>query len=643
MTILFCSVVGFLLIVSYLVLYLAVERIIFSEFDRRLLQTAFTLSDDLARYAASPNDIAEVGIPGEIFEVFDEQGKTIALSESLHERPLQIQLKSRDDLPQPLTLSLPEQGKMRVVSVPVRSATVTRLDHWGVLVNSSGATLTVCAFRVETISDSPSPPKRAQPRPLTDCVSTTGDSGWRNIVMPVSGSGTFTASFDAKPSMAMDASMGFSQGEPVHSAGFPAMVVFRSSGVIRSRNGAGGSEIKYRKGRTYRFRWVVDVGARTYSVFVTPPKGVEQPLVSNISFRKSRDWTLVVARSTKEADAALARLQRLIVILLASNLILVVLVAALYVRSSLRPLAELTSSVSLLAQRFGTPASFGSTPLQRLEVPNSKDEPGRLAEAFNQLTATLNDTLRQLRRFVSDASHELRTPLAILRGEAELLLRKPRSVEEYHQAVAIIHTELKHLGDIVEGLFTLSMADAGQLRIANEPVYLNELLDEVCARMKHRAQLKSIEIKRGYSEEVLAFGDEGLLRGLFSIFLDNALKYSPSHTLIRVDVRGTVDTAVVSFEDQGIGISEAHMPHIFERFYRVPAADAEDTQGSGLGLAIARAIAEAHGGTIGCSSTPGQGSVFAVRLSRNLLPMDGTDVDVLEPSTLRESSGPAEL
>ncbi len=617
-------------------LYLAVERIIRSEFDRRLLETASTLSDDLAKYKASADDLAEVGIPGEIFELFDDQGKPVSLSASLHNRPLQIQLQGGDGMSQPMTVTVPEQGKTRVVSVPVRSAKLTHLDHWGALVTTSSGTLTLCHFQVEPGTAAASSTSPVQDRPLPDCTN-VADGGWLNMAMPVSRAGAFSVTFDATPSLLLDGQVGFSQGESTHSAGFPAVVRITAEGLIQGRNDGTGAGVRYQKGQTYHFRWAIDVGSRTYSVFVTPPKEAEQTVTSNATFRKGRNWTLVVARSMQEPDAALFRLRRLIAFLLGFNLILVIVVAVTYVRGSLRPLAELTSNVTLLAQRFSIPSSFGSIPVQPLEVPHLNDEPGRLAEAFNQLTATLNNTLRQMRRFVSDASHELRTPLAILRGEADLLLRKPRSVEEYRQAVTVMHAELKHLGDIVEGLFTLSMADAGQLRIANEPVYLNELLDEVCARMSQRAHLKSIAIKRDYSEEVLAFGDEGLLRGLFSVFLDNALKYSPPNTVVRVYVRVTADLAAVSFEDQGIGISETHMPHIFERFYRVPAINAEETEGGGLGLAIAKAIAEAHGGTIQCSSTRGQGSVFTVRLSRNLLRTNTLDAPELEPSTSRES------
>src|SRR5207249_3790463 len=125
----------------------------------------------------------------------------------------------------------------------------------------------------------------------------------------------------------------------------------------------------------------------------------------------------------------------------------------------------------------------------------------------NQLLARLDAVVRQLRQFVSDASHELRTPLAVLQGETELLLTKPRTTAEYETATRVMDSELKKLSRIVEGLFTLSMADAGQLRIAPEPLYLEEVLEESCALAAPLANQKRIQIERKLERDVLFHGD----------------------------------------------------------------------------------------------------------------------------------------
>ena len=229
----------------------------------------------------------------------------------------------------------------------------------------------------------------------------------------------------------------------------------------------------------------------------------------------------------------------------------------------------------------------------------------------NQLLARIEAVVGQLRQFVSDASHELRTPLAVLQGETELLLAKPRTTAEYETATRVMDSELKTLSRIVDGLFTLSMADAGQLRIAPEPLYLEEVLEEACGLAAPLASQKEIHIERHLDRDVLLHGDPAFLRQLFLIFLDNAIKYSPRGTRVDVTLAKHSDVRV-RFQDEGIGISKEDLPRIFERFFR--AAPSGESHSGGLGLSIAQAIVQAHHGTIECESTPGVGSVFTVQL-----------------------------
>jgi signal transduction histidine kinase len=226
---------------------------------------------------------------------------------------------------------------------------------------------------------------------------------------------------------------------------------------------------------------------------------------------------------------------------------------------------------------------------------------------FNRIDAVVG----QLRQFVSDASHELRTPLAVLRGETELLLSKPRTPAEYETATRIMDSELKKLSQIVESLFTLSMADAGQLRISREPLYLEEVLDESCGLAAALANQKNIRIERHIERDVLFHGDPTFLRQLFLIFLDNAIKYSPAGKKIIVSLK-KANGILIGFQDEGIGISKEDQPRIFERFFR--AAPSGETHSGGLGLSIAQAIVQAHHGTIECESTPGAGSTFTIGL-----------------------------
>ena len=321
---------------------------------------------------------------------------------------------------------------------------------------------------------------------------------------------------------------------------------------------------------------------------------------------------LAFAISTRDADLVLGRFRHLVLVLLPLSLLVTGLVSTWYVGRSMRPIAELTRHAADTTQRVASPG--GQALWTPLKVTKPPDEVGLLAETFNRLFLRVDSALRQLRQFVSDASHELRTPLSILQGETELLLAEPRSTEEYQKALGIIDEELKKLSRIVEGLFTLSMADAGQLRLARDPVYLNEVLEEACALISPRARAKKIDIQRALGQEDAYLGDETFLRQLFLIFLENSVKYSPPHTRVRVDLK-TVDSRVrISFEDQGTGISKEHLTRIFERFYRVSNPEAGEAHSGGLGLAIAQAIIRSMGGSIDYESTLGGGSTFTLNL-----------------------------
>ncbi len=236
----------------------------------------------------------------------------------------------------------------------------------------------------------------------------------------------------------------------------------------------------------------------------------------------------------------------------------------------------------------------------------------------NHLLARIDAVVRQLRQFVSDASHELRTPLAVLQGETGLLLAQPRTTTEYENATRVMDSELKKLSRIVDGLFTLSMADAGQLRISREPLYLEEVLEESCNLAAPLAHHKHIRIERALRRDVLVQGDAAFLRQLFLIFLDNAIKYSHPDTCIHVTLEHN-EHVRVRFQDEGIGISREDLPRIYQRFFRASSNGSGDNHSGGLGLSIAEAIVHAHNGTIECESESGKGSVFTITLPSPML------------------------
>lgn len=319
---------------------------------------------------------------------------------------------------------------------------------------------------------------------------------------------------------------------------------------------------------------------------------------------------LAVAIPTFGTNRVLDSFGRMALLLFLASLLVTALISALYVGKSLAPITALTAHAALMANRVTNREGFWSP----LPVSSPHDELGRLAETFNHLLQSVDSAVLQLRQFVTDASHELRTPLSVLHGETELMLSKARTADEYRETLYIFDDEFKKLTRIVEGLFTLSMADAGQLHLVCEPLYINEVLEEACALVASRARAKNISIVRELDQEIPYFGDEAFLHQLFLIFLDNAIKYSSGGRKVQVTVENRDGEIRARFADQGVGISIEHLPFIFERFYRAAPASSGEAQSGGLGLAIAQAIVRAQGGSIECQSTSGVGSTFTVVL-----------------------------
>src|SRR5260370_14472772 len=184
-------------------------------------------------------------------------------------------------------------------------------------------------------------------------------------------------------------------------------------------------------------------------------------------------------------------------------------------------------------------------------------------------------------------------------GKGDCMLSTPRPADESRETRCVFDDEFKKLTRMVEGLFPLSMADAAQLHRVCEPLYINEVLEEACALVNYRARAKNIRIVRELDQEIPYFGDEAFLHQLFLIFLDNAIKYSPGGTSIRVTLENRDGEIRASFADEGVGISSEHLPFIFERFYPSAPTSSRAAQSGGLGFASPHAIVRAPGTSIG--------------------------------------------
>jgi heavy metal sensor kinase len=327
----------------------------------------------------------------------------------------------------------------------------------------------------------------------------------------------------------------------------------------------------------------------------------------------NRPYILVVMQSLHPQKELLEDIRTTFLSIIPIALLLASIGGYFLARKSLAPV------VAMAAQA----RSMGAQNLQdRLAVPNRRDEMGQLALSFNQLLERLEETFERQRRFISDASHELRTPVAILRGETEVTLSRPdRSSEEYRESLAILRDESQRLTHIIEDLFTLTRADAGQYPISLREIYLDELAGEVLHQARSLVIPKRIALSSSIEPELPLRADEALLRRLLLNLLENAIKYTPEGGSIHLKCGRGGEQYVVSITDSGPGIPPELHERIFERFFRVDKARSRsesETGGAGLGLSIARWIAEIHHGRLMLSRSDATGSTFTATFPMQL-------------------------
>lgn len=299
-------------------------------------------------------------------------------------------------------------------------------------------------------------------------------------------------------------------------------------------------------------------------------------------------------------------------ILVGTPLLLLISAAAGYWMSgrALRPVDRIAST----AQRI-TSANLS----ERLPYSGAGDELDRLSQILNGMLAGLESSFRRITQFTADASHELRTPLAIIRTTAELIRGRPRTPEEHGRAWASVLTQTERTTQLVNDLLTLTRADSGADAFNFQDTDVAAVAATAVSDMQVLASSKGVELHFATSTHAVLLGDEEALRRLLTILLDNAVKATPSGGSVNISLAHSQDTGaqnvvVVTVQDSGTGIAQEHLPHIFDRFYRVSKDRSRETGGAGLGLAIAQWIAGAHRGVIQVDSEIGRGATFRVVL-----------------------------
>ena len=319
--------------------------------------------------------------------------------------------------------------------------------------------------------------------------------------------------------------------------------------------------------------------------------------------------TVVVAQSLADFDKTTNRTGRIFLLIGFLVLLLIAFAARQVIKISMKPLENVEATAEKIA------AGDLSARLENFE-PNT--EVGRLSSSLNTMLGRIEESFNvrtesenKLRRFVADASHELRTPLTAIRGFAEL--HRQGAVPdgpETKELLGRIEKESIRMGTLVEDLLLLARLDQSRA-IEFNPVDLVHVIEETVASASAAGSQHSITVEM--PKDLYVLGDSGRIYQVMTNLLANARVHTPAGTAIHVLARAEDDGVYISVSDDGPGLSEDDQKRIFERFFRAdPSRQRTSQEGSGLGLSIVDSVMQVHGGKVGVTSKPGQGTTFTL-------------------------------
>ena len=313
---------------------------------------------------------------------------------------------------------------------------------------------------------------------------------------------------------------------------------------------------------------------------------------------------LLLAKSFEDSRELLDNLRNVLLILYPGVLLSLFLTMRYLAGKSIEPIRQIISKTNRITQ---------SNLNERVPLAEPNDEIGQLTRSINELLERLEASLNREKQFTSDASHELRTPLSVLRGTLEVLIRKPRTSEEYVEKIKSAFSSIDRMSATIDQLLALAREEKGKFSVKEELeliTFLEEITDQIAGEQKRK-----ISFQCEASAPIFVKANEQSLQMILSNLIQNAVKYSgPEQEIL---VKAGMDSSVAYIEvcDAGAGISREHLEKIFDPFFREKDVVDRSIPGTGLGLAIVKKLALESGIRIKVSSEKGKGSVFRLELS----------------------------
>lgn len=311
---------------------------------------------------------------------------------------------------------------------------------------------------------------------------------------------------------------------------------------------------------------------------------------------------LTIAVSQEESFIILNNLIWVLLISFPLMLMIQFIASSLAASKAIKPVHRLIQTTSGISH-----SNLGT----RLDLPEHKDELFELTKTINELLARIEAVLQKQKQFTSDASHEIRTPLSAIRGTLEVLIRKQRDPKLYEDKITSVIGQVDRLDALLDQLLQLARIESGTNNVKKETINLSQTLLTLKERWAEASKLCEINIQLHITKNAVVTGDKLFLELILDNLVSNAIKYGKKNGNIFISWDEASKT--LSVKDDGQGISEADLPHIFDRFYRVDESRSSEVEGNGLGLSIVKELAEIQQIVISVDSHPGTGSTFSLK------------------------------
>ena len=292
---------------------------------------------------------------------------------------------------------------------------------------------------------------------------------------------------------------------------------------------------------------------------------------------------LLVAMSLEDAKMVLNNLSEILIISYPLILFLLFIIARLIAGRSIKPISSIIETSNRITK---------DNLKSRIPLPQNQDELYTLSQTINKLLDRVENTIEREKQFTSYASHELRTPLTIIKGTLEVLIRKPRNQEEYHEKINFCVNEVNRLNHLVDQLLLLARFENQKQGVKIENTYLNAIILDTISQYSSIIKSKNIQIINNFDKDFYVKSDSYLLSIIINNLILNALKYSNENGQISISISQNNGGTECSISDFGIGISSEDLQKIFDQFYRSKSIEYSEIKGTGLGLSIVKKLCE---------------------------------------------------